>query len=449
MSKLKYERPFIKKMSVGMLDKTGTQSELTPVTTIDGIAVKELIRKYGSPVFVMSEQQIRHNYQFAVRAFATRYPKVQYAWSYKTHYNNAICRIFHQEGSWAEVVSGFEYQKALNNGVPGSQIIFNGPDKQESELILAVNHESLIHIDHLEELYLLSSICNTLKKKARVAIRVNMDTGIYPMWDRFGFNYENGQAWTALQKIAASEFLSLTGLHAHIGTYMMSTNAYAIAATKLSTLALQCKKEFNITVKYIDLGGGFPGTNILRGTYGAVQLPTVDEFAEAITQAILQAGFPPADLPMLILESGRLLVDDAGYLLGTVLANKKLSDGRKATIMDFGVNIMFTSFWYDHKISPAQEVTSFQEDTVLYGPLCMNIDVIREHVSLPLMNRGDHVVVHKVGAYNMTQWMQFIAMRPAIVLIDTNSNTHVIRQKEDLAYMEQLEQIPEHLTLKN
>jgi diaminopimelate decarboxylase len=445
MLKKKYERPFIKKMSVGILDKTGVQPAFTPVTHIDGVAVSELIRKYGTPLFVMSEQQIRLNYQAMFRAFSTRYPKVQCAWSYKTHYNNAICRIFHQEGSWAEVVSGFEYRKALQNGVPGSQIIFNGPDKQEEELRLAVTQESLIHIDHFEELYLLTSVCESLGKKAQVAIRVNMDTGVYPIWDRFGFNFENGQAWTAIQKIAASNMLSLTGLHTHIGTFMLSTDAYAVAARKLSTLALKCKAELNIVVKYIDMGGGFPGINTLKGTYGAIQLPTVDAFAEAITSTMLEAGFPPADLPLLILESGRLLVDDAGYLLGTVLANKKLSDGRKATIMDFGVNILFTSFWYDHKISPAQEVSAYQEDTVIYGPLCMNIDVVREHLSLPLLNRGDHVVVHNVGAYNMTQWMQFIAMRPAIILIDTKGDTHVIRQKENLEYLEQLEQIPKHL----
>jgi diaminopimelate decarboxylase len=145
------------------------------------------------------------------------------------------------------------------------------------------------------------------------------------------------------------------------------------------------------------------------------------------------------------MESGRVLIDDAGYLLGTVLANKKLSDGRKATIMDFGVNIMFTSFWYDHQISPAQETTQFNEESVMYGPLCMNIDIVRESVSLPLLNKGDHVVVHKVGAYNMTQWMQFNAMRPNIVLIDTKGRTHVIRKAENLDYLEQLEVIPEHL----
>jgi diaminopimelate decarboxylase len=210
MSKLKYERPLIKKMNAGMMNKFGAQSELTPVTHIDGVAVKSLIQQYGSPVFVLSEQKMRQNYKSAVRAFSTRYPKVQFAWSYKTHYNNAVCNVFHQEGSWAEVVSGFEYKKALGNGVPGAHIIFNGPDKHVDELQLAIENDSLIHIDHFEELYLLIDLCAQLDKKARVAIRVNMDTGVYPMWDRFGFNYESGQAWQAINKIVASGKLQLS-----------------------------------------------------------------------------------------------------------------------------------------------------------------------------------------------------------------------------------------------
>ena len=445
MEKLKYERPFIKKMVVGMLEKSGASSSSQPVTHIDGVSVKGLIAQYGSPVFVMSETQIRSNYQSSVQAFSTRYPKVQFAWSYKTHYNNAICRIFHQEGSWAEVVSGFEYLKALSNGVHGSKIIFNGPDKSDEDLRLAVINGSMIHIDHLEELYVLTALCKELSKKAQVAIRVNMDTGVYPIWDRFGFNFENGQAWAALEKINASEFLELTGLHTHIGTYMLSSKAYSIATNKLTTLAKRCKDEFGTIIQYIDLGGGFPSANPLKGNFGVVNIPSIDEFADAITEGLLQANFSRSELPLLILESGRALIDDAGFLLGTVLASKKLSDGRKATIMDFGVNIMFTSFWYDHKISPAQEASDYQEDVVLYGPLCMNIDIIRDYISLPLLNRGDHVVVHRVGAYNMTQWMQFIAMRPAIVLIDCNGDTHIIRKKEDLAYLEMPDQIPSHL----
>jgi diaminopimelate decarboxylase len=82
---------------------------------------------------------------------------------------------------------------------------------------------------------------------------------------------------------------------------------------------------------------------------------------------------------------------------------------------------------------------------VIYGPLCMNIDVIRESINLPPLNPGDQVVVHKVGAYNMTQWMQFITLRPAVVLIDEQLRTHLIRQNETLEYTAEPELVPAHL----
>jgi diaminopimelate decarboxylase len=76
----------------------------------------------------------------------------------------------------------------------------------------------------------------------------------------------------------------------------------------------------------------------------------------------------------------------------------------------------------------------------------MNIDVIRESVNLPLLNKGDHLVVHRVGAYNQTQWMQFISLRPNVVMIDNAGKTHIIRHNETLEYMSSLEKIPKHLT---
>jgi len=447
MEKIRYERPVIFKMNTGLMNKFGTKTNNEPVTHIESVPVKSMLSQYGSPMFVISEKQIRRNYQNAIRIFKTRYPKVQFAWSYKTNYMNAVCRIFHQEGSWAEVVSGFEYEKALYNNVPGNKIIFNGPDKSDEDLIKAAQNNSLIHIDHYDELYSLIRLSEEHKLKPRVAIRVNMDTGIYPKWDRFGFNFENGQAWNALTRIINSENLQLVGIHCHIGTFMLSPNAYAVAARNLSELAWSVKERFGIMVQYIDLGGGFPSTNTLKGAYlpGTDTVPSIDQFADAITDVILTYGFTQEELPMLILETGRALIDDAGYLLGTVLATKRLSDGRRATIMDFGLNSLFTSLWYDHKISPAQKNTNQTEDMVMFGPLCMNIDVVRESINMPMLQKGDQVVVHKVGAYNMTQWMQFITMRPNIVLIDNDNNTHIIRKAENLEYIQALEEIPAHL----
>ena len=445
--KLRYERPMIRKMNAGLMNKFGTRTEYQPTSHIDTVPVKRIIEQYGSPCFVISERTIRKTYQSALRAFKTRYPKVQFAWSYKTNYLDAVCKVFHQEGAWAEVVSGFEYEKAIRNGVPGNKILFNGPDKSIAELKQAIENESTIHIDHFDELYDLIEIVETSKKKAKVAIRVNMDVGVYPMWDRFGFNYESYQAWNAITKIMNCEKMDLVGLHCHIGTFMLTAGAYGIAASKLCDLAVNIKAKWNKTIQYLDLGGGFASTNTLRGSYlpGNDISPSFDDYAEIITSTILNYGFKQEDLPLLMLETGRALIDDAGYLVGSVLANKRLSDGRRATIMDFGVNILFTAFWYEHKISPAQEFTHHSEDMVVFGPLCMNIDKVRESVNLPLLNRGDQVVVHKVGAYNMTQWMQFITLRPNIVLIDNENNTHIIRKAETLEYLELNEQVPEHL----
>jgi diaminopimelate decarboxylase len=447
MTKLKYERPVIQKLNAGLLNKFGSSTEFLPKTEIDGVPVKRIMEKFGSPVFVFSERQIREKYQEVYSTFSTRYPKVKFGWSYKTNYLNAICDIFHQEGAWAEVVSGFEYDKAINNGVPGNHIIFNGPDKSEEDLKKAIMNNSLIHIDHLDEFYMLKGIATTLKIKPRVAIRVNMDTGIYPMWDRFGFNYENGQAWDALNKIMTSGQFNLVGLHCHIGTFMLSPNAYKVAATKLSDLFVQLKLKFGHLLEYIDLGGGLPSRNDLKEAYlpGRDLVPGVGEFAEAIVSGILNSAIHPTELPLLIMENGRLMVDEAGYLLGTVIANKRLSTGRRATIMDFGVNILFTSFWYKHKVTPAQEFSSFKEDMSMYGPLCMNIDVVRDSIILPPLNRGDHVVVQNVGAYNVTQWMQFITLRPNVVLIDLKGNLHLIREAESLEDIIRKERVPDHL----
>ena len=447
MDKKAFERPYIKKLQAGMPSKFGMKPKVEPLTHIEDNGVADLVREFGSPLFVISEKTIRETYKKAKHAFTTRYPKVQFAWSYKTNYLDAVCRVFHSEGSWAEVVSGFEYDKALLNGVKGSQIIFNGPDKNDADLRKAVENDSLIHIDHFDEMYAILALSETLGKKPKVAIRVNMDTGVYPMWDRFGFNYENGDAWDAINRIMINEKLELVGLHAHIGTYMMSANTYKIAAGKMADLAYGIEKKYGVHIKYIDMGGGFASQNTLKGAYypGSDTTPTFSEYAEAISAAILNSNLDPRNLPTLILETGRALVDDAGYLLGTVIANKRLSSGNRATIVDVGVNLLFTSFWYEHEVYPAAPVSEHLEETTLYGPLCMNIDVLREAIAFPLLKKGDHFVIKRIGAYNMTQWMQFITLRPNVVLIDTENKPHIIRKKEEMENIRGQEQIPGHL----
>lgn len=441
MEKIKYEKPVISKITAGMPSKFGLPAKQKVISSIDGIPVAELMEKHGSPVFVFSEKTIRDTYNEARRAFETRYPKVQFAWSYKTNYLDAVCKIFHDEGAWAEVVSGFEFEKALALGVSGSQILFNGPEKSAADLELAINHNACIHIDHFDELYLLMEITRKLDKTARVAIRVNMDTGIYPMWDRFGFNYENGEAWNAINRIMLAEKLELIGLHTHIGTYIMATSAYGIAASKLANLMMATHRKFDHWLRYIDLGGGFASKNTLKGAYmpGSETCPSFDEYAEAITNALISSEIPHENLPALFLETGRALIDDAGYLLTTVLANKRSSLGRRNMVIDAGVNLLFTSFWYNLGVYPSKPGSEYVEEATIYGPLCMNIDVIRDAINFPHVKTGDQLVIERVGAYNVTQWMQFITYRPNVVLIDLEGKIHVIRKKEDLKTLKEKE----------
>ncbi len=445
--KPKFERPVINRINAGVPDKFGMKTNVRPITEIDGNSIKELLDKFGSPLYVISEKTIRETFREAESAFKTRYPKVQFAWSYKTNYMNAVCRVFHQEGSWAEVVSGFEYQKARANGVPGNKIIFNGPDKSRQDLTLAIENGTLIHIDHFDELYDIIDIANMLKQKAKVAIRINMDTGIYPQWDRFGFNYENGEAWAAVNKIMPEEYVELIGLHTHIGTYIMMPGPYAVATRKLADLAVRIDHKYDHEIKYIDLGGGFASKNTLKGAYlpGSDTCPSFDDYAKAIIDALENSDIKHDRMPTLFLETGRALIDDAGFLAGTVLANKRLADGRRSLIIDIGVNMLFTSFWYEHNIVPAQDHQQDSEDTTIYGPLCMNIDVIRGAVQFPLLEKGDHVVINRIGAYNMTQWLQFITYRPKIVMINMEGEPLIIRNNENYETMNMLEIIPEHL----
>jgi diaminopimelate decarboxylase len=148
---------------------------------------------------------------------------------------------------------------------------------------------------------------------------------------------------------------------------------------------------------------------------------------------------------VLILENGRALIDDAGFMLTKVIANKRLSDGKRAIIIDAGVNLLFTSFWYKHKISPAKETGVFTENSAIYGPLCMNIDCIHENIVFPSMNKGDQLVISNVGAYNMTQWLQFITYRPPVVMITDDGQPQIVKEGENLEYVSSLEKLPDKL----
>jgi diaminopimelate decarboxylase len=450
MSRLPYEKPSVIKHVSGLANKFGRGAVRKTMPRIDEADVDDLVRRFGSPLFVFSERQLRQKYREIHRSFSLRYPKVQFAWSYKTNYLDAVCRIFHQEGAWAEVVSEMEYEMARRLGVPGEHILYNGPYKPEASLERALTEGARVHLDHYDELYLAEQIARKSGRTLPVALRVNLDAGIFPRWDRFGFNLDSGEALDAARRIRAGGHLTLDGLHAHIGTFILEPDAYRQSAAKLAALALQVRQQTGMPVRYLDLGGGFPSRATLHGQYapGADSSPALDDYAVAVTSALLAAGFPPKELPLLVLETGRAMVDEAGYLVTRVVGNKRLPSGIRAVIVDAGVNVLFTSYWYRHEVVPVSDSGGMAEETVVYGPLCMNIDVVRPSAWLPPLEAGDALVVHPVGAYNVTQWMQFIRLRPPVLLAGEHGEIDVIREAETLDTVKGPERLPERLKPK-
>ena len=446
-----YEPPVITKLQGGLMNKfgRGTSNTTKVRRDIDGVTIDDLVERFGSPLFVFSERRIRQQYREAYGAFSRRYPNVQFAWSYKTNYLGAICAIMHQEGAIAEVVSEMEYAKARAGGVPGDQIILNGPLKPMRLLEQAVREGSVINVDHLDEICDLEAVAGKLGRKVRVGMRLNLDAGIYPQWSRFGFNLESGQAMDAIKRIASGGKLIVDGLHCHIGTFILDPTAYARQIEKMARFAQEIEDQFRFEVEYLDIGGGFPSRSRLKAMYlpADVGVPAIEEYAEPIGDALYRS-LRPGRFPKLILESGRALIDEAGFLVTTIQAAKRLADGTRAYVADAGVNILFTTFWYKLNVELDRSVPGMNEQSVVYGPLCMNLDVVDEGLLLPPLRRGNRLVLSPVGAYNNTQSMQFIAHRPNVVLIGPDGQVDVIREAEDLSDIVRREKMPERLGRK-
>ncbi|MBI3819666.1 MAG: alanine racemase [Planctomycetes bacterium] len=439
-----YERPAMVRNVVGRMNKAGLASGIARRESVEGLSIEKLCAEYGSPLFVFSERRIRSRVREAREAFGRRHPNVTLCCSYKTNYLGAICAIQHQEGSLAEVVSGMEYEKARRLGIPGNRIVFNGPMKTRDELVRAIREDAILHADSLDEIYSIERLAAEMNTKPVVGVRVGVDAGVHPRWDRFGFDLASGQAAQAVRRIAAGGRLTLGGLHCHIGTYILDPGAYSKAAKQIAEFAAEIEKMFGVSPTHLDLGGGFASNNTLGSQYYAGGIaPTIDNYAEAISTALMSAGNGRTRLLPLLIEPGRAIVDDAGTLITTVVSSKSLANGRKGVVVDAGVNLLFTAWWYRLGIETDRATDGLLEETAVYGPLCMNIDCIRESVPLPDLRPGDHLVVHPVGAYAFTQSMQFIRLRPAVVLVNESGVAECIRRAEVLDDLDGPERLPE------
>ena len=446
-----YVPPRITQLPFIAFTKHLTRNLTLPMPAEEEYDANELVRKYGTPLFVISERRLREDFRKFAGTFSDPRIDTTIAYSVKTNYLPAVCSILRSEGAWAEVVSGMEYELCRSLGFPPSKIIFNGPHKTDEDLTLALTERALVNIDNFDELDKVEQIAATLPSPARIGIRINFHFGAMP-WTKFGFSDDNGDSQRALERIARNPKLRLELLHNHGGTFVLVHSLYAMAAERLVGLAKRAR-ALGLAPKMVDFGGGYPSSNSLRPEYdfagGSVRSGEFwSPYAEEIRSRLVKARETFGGRPTLVLEPGRAIVDACTELLCTVVAKKSINKSEDAIIVDAGVNLVPTACYYDHPVSRASGLNGhayLRNRTMnVYGPLCMQSDRLRENAVLPPLQVGDVVRVSHVGAYCHTQSMQFIQTRPATVLIGP-SGPEIVRRRETWRDVFALDALPARL----
>ncbi|MCD6230065.1 MAG: hypothetical protein J7K00_04690 [Candidatus Diapherotrites archaeon] len=397
--------------------------------------LKELVKKYGSPLFVVSEAKIISQYSKLKREFCALYPNTKIAYAYKANYLPAICDLINREGGLAEVICGFEYQIAKIVGVKGSDTVINGPYKPTEELEDAIECNCMINVDNFDELKRINEI--GLKKNKQVNIGIRINTKIWHLlWNQFGFNIESGEAFKVAETIQ-DDFsnLNLTGIHIHIGTSLTDAGLYEKSVLAVISFIKKLEGELKIEIEYIDLGGGFSskGTCPADKSLEEWSVPKTEDYAKKICGPLNK--FPGDKKPLLILEPGQYMVDEAVVLISSVVAVKNIF-GIRSLFLDAGINILPSALYRKHLVKPLTASQSSEEQekeiTDIYGPLCMSIDLLETGVMLPKLQAGDLLVIHNAGAYEMSRSTQFTRPRPAVVSVDKNGKIRLVKKRETI-----------------
>lgn len=445
-----YEAPLLEPLPFLAFDKHQTRSVAAAPSFEEEFDLASLMDTYGSPLYIVSEQRLRKDFRRFRKAFSAPWLDTQVAYSIKTNYLPAVCTILRDEGAWAEVVSGMEYDLARALAVPGEEIVFNGPHKTKAELEKAIGEGALINLDNFDELEAAQAVADSLGLAARIGIRVSYRSAL-SSWTKFGFNDDNGDTEKALERIADAPSLRLELLHNHCGTFILTPSLYGESMDRLIAIAKRAR-ALGLEPTKVDVGGGFPSENILKPLFdfpgGSMRRGDyLAPYAEAILGRLAKAKELFGGRPSLILEPGRAVVDSSTQLACTVVAKKRMDD-KDAIIVDAGVNLLPTVCYYDHSIdlppNGTRTLRNVSEPVDIYGPLCMQSDKLREAIALPPLEIGDSLVVGNVGAYCHSQSTQFIQTRPATVLLGPDG-PELIRRREEWRDVFLLDQIPDRL----
>jgi diaminopimelate decarboxylase len=397
------------------------------ILEIPGEALERIAASAGTPVYVYHADAVRQRYAELTDALSSFTHRIHY--SVKANSNLAMLRLLRGLGAGADIVSGGELVRARRAGFAPDDIVFSGVGKTRQELEAAVNEGiALINVESSDELTLLADVARELGAVANLGIRVNPDvtTKTHPYTQtgergmKFGVPLDEV---LELARFAEGEgCLSLASIGMHIGSQIHDPRHFLEGAQKLAALLDELRSRGTHNIKSVDVGGG------IGIQYTTEQPMTVEEFAAAIR--------PVADITGLeiMLEPGRFLVGNAGYVL-TRCVHSKRSGSRNFVVVDAGMNDLLRPSLYGavHDIRVVNDESSPGSPRKTYdvvGPICETGDFLGFERELPEVSRGTLLVVCGAGAYGFTMSSSYNSRpRPPEVLVDGN-RWAVIRDRE-------------------
>jgi diaminopimelate decarboxylase len=432
---------------------------------VEQCAARELVGRFGSPLYVTSESQIRHNYRRFVKAFTERYPenRVVVLYALKANNNLAIRRVFYQEGAGCDCFGVAELWATFAGGADPERVVLNGSNKSDEELREAVRLGVTVTVDCLEELEMLNAIAGSHRHKVPIHLRLKPRLegfdGVFGMFSdkidvsrvveswKWGMTF--GEALATARRAQEMRWVELVGIHCHIGRQTGEASPYRAQVRAVVGQATALREQTGWAPRVFDLGGGFAHGRDPEGRQSVAHVPPIEEYAEALTSALraeLAAHrFPP---PVIEFEPGRFLIGNTTILLGTVGVVKRTPElGRVWVNLDCSTNqltrIMSRGDYY-HIVAAEKLNEAALEEAEIVGPLCMP-DVLGNSRKLPRLIRGDIVAVLDAGMYAETTSSQFNGQpRPATVLVH-GAEAEVIKTRETVQDVFAHHRLPERL----
>jgi diaminopimelate decarboxylase len=394
------------------------------------VSLESLARRYGTPLYVYSADQIAERLALFQQAFADREHLVCYA--VKANSALAILKLLADRGAGFDIVSGGELERVLAAAAKAAgRVVFSGVGKTAAEIDLALQSDILeFNVESEAELELLAARAKKIKRPARFALRVNPDvfadthpyisTGLRE--HKFGIDIRSALA--IYKKAAGNRWLIPHGVSVHIGSQIRSAQPFGQAMQRVRKLVDQLKRE-GIHVKSVDAGGGL-GIDYHGGAFDAAA--KVAEYASAIQQAL--AGFDGR----IMIEPGRFLVAQSGALVARVL-NVKRNGKKTFVITDAAMNDLIRPALYQahHDVVPVRPRSGAPRMVDVVGPVCESGDFFAHDRKIAPLQPGDLVALLDAGAYGMAQSSNYnTRMRPAEVLVE-GTKARLIRRRETVS----------------